>query len=287
MSFDRRLTPARDDLAAAHLRGKIDAPRYADPVLHRVTAPVAPVHPRADLTTVQDTELLYGEGFDVFESSDGWAWGQSELDGYVGYVAERSLIPCTGASPTARIATLSATTYARPELKSPPSGRLPLNARVAVAEEAGGYARITDDLWVPCPQVQTLDVNAEDWVAVAEMFRGVPYVWGGRSSWGLDCSALVQLSRQAGGHMCPRDSDMQQAGLGETIDPNAPLMRGDLIFWRGHVGVMVDGVQLLHANAYHMAVAVEPLAEAVRRIAAAGDGEVTRRARLDADGASH
>ena len=287
MSFDRRLTPARDDLAAAHLRGTIDAPRYVDPTRHRIAVAVAGLHPDPSGTSVQDTELLWGEDFDVYDRADGWAWGQSALDGYVGYVAEAALSPADDPAPDHVVTTLGASTYARPALKTTITGRLPFGARITVVEAADGYERIGPDRWIPSPQIRPAAEHPKDWVAVAELFIGVPYVWGGRSSWGLDCSALIQLSRQAAGHVCPRDSDMQQAGLGDTLSPDDPLRRGDLIFWRGHVGVMLDGERLLHANAHHMAVAIEPLANAARRILAAGDGEVTRRARLDADGESH
>ncbi|MEO1492395.1 MAG: C40 family peptidase [Pseudomonadota bacterium] len=287
MRYDRRLTPARDDLAAEALRGQIDAPRYAAATPAAVTMPVAPLHPRPDAATVQDTELVFGETVDVYDRSGGWAWVQAAGDGYVGYVAEDALADGAPPQVTDRVISLGASTYARPALKSPPTGRLPFGAQVTVAEEQDGYARIGRDLWVPRPQIRAIATPAADWVAVAEMFVGVPYVWGGRSSWGLDCSALIQLSRQAAGHTCPRDSDMQQAGLGETLVPDDAPGRGDLIFWRGHVGVMLDQTRLLHANAHHMAVAIEPLDEAAPRIAAAGDGEITRRARLDAAASSH
>lgn len=281
MNHDRRLTPARGDLAAAHLREAIAAPRYAEAQNCRISVPVAPLRPRPDPAAALDSELLFGEDFAVYDRADGWVWGQSALDGYVGYLPETAVTGAEGA-PTHRVETHAATTYALPALKSPPTGTLPYAARLTVLEEKGGHARIGPDCWVPLPQVASIDATAPDWVAVAETLIGVPYIWGGRSSFGLDCSALIQLARQAAGHECPRDSDMQAAALGETLAPDAQLQRGDVIFWPGHVGVLLDGERLLHANAHHMAVRTEPLDGAIRRIAAAGDGEVTRRARLDA-----
>ena len=159
---------------------------------------------------------------------------------------------------------------------------MPYGARLCVRSIEDRHARLADGHFIPVPQIAPLDVPTTDWVAEAERFLGVGYVWGGRSSWGLDCSALVQLARQAAGFECPRDSDMQAEGLGRTLPDQAPLQRGDLIFWKGHVGIMSSAETLLHANAHHMAVTTEPLAEAIQRIEAAGDGQVTRRARLDA-----
>jgi len=282
MAGDPRLTPARPDLAAAFLRGEIDAPRYAEPRPHRVAADQAGLFRRPDGTGL-DTQLLHGEPFEVYDIADGWAWGQAPLDGYVGYVRADALAAATVPAPTHRVATLGAQVYARPELKIPPLSTLPFGARIPVAEMVAGYARIGPDAWMPAPCLCPLDRPEPDWVAVAERFRGVPYVWGGRSSVGLDCSALVQLARQAAGHACPRDSDMQAAGLGRTLPDDAPARRGDLIFWKGHVGLMIDGKTLLHANAHHMAVTAEPLSGAIARIARNEFGRPTRRARLDGD----
>ena len=283
MTHDPRLTPARADLAAEALRGQIEAPRYVMPEPYRIAAPVVPLRPRPDTSLPPDTELLFGEGVGVLDVADNWAWVQSALDGYVGYLPADSLRPATEPEPSHRVRTLTAQAYAEPRLKSPASGTLVFGARFPVTEIRDGYARVGEALWMPEPQIVLLDHAERDWVAIAEMFLGVPYVWGGRSSRGLDCSALVQLARQGAGHTdCPRDSDMQAADLGVTLAEGAPMQRGDLIFWKGHVGILVDPLRLLHANAHHMAVTLEPLAGAVQRIEAAGDGPVTRRARLDA-----
>jgi cell wall-associated NlpC family hydrolase len=280
VNADRRLTPARPDLAARHLSGAVAAARYADPTPCRVTAPSAPMRATPDPCAPFDTELLHGEEVAVYEIAGPWAWGQAALDAYVGYLPADA-VACTEApAPTHRVATLWANLYARSALKSPSFAALPFAARVAVGEERNGFACIAPETWLSLRHVKSLNEPEADWVAVAERFVGTPYLWGGRSPAGLDCSALVQLARQAAGHACPRDSDMQ-AGLGRAMAPDEALRRGDLVFWRGHVAIMLDAERIVHANGHHMATVVEPLAEAVARIEAAGAGPVTRRARLD------
>lgn len=285
-SFDRRLTPAREDLAAEALKKSVSAERYVKPVQHRLRRDRIGLHPRPDAKAPLDSVLLYGEDFDVFEIKAGWAWGQAVLDGYVGYVPAAALHQASGTdtpSPTHAVKTLGAHVYTAPELKQPPRTALPFAARVHVRSVRDRYAQIGDDAWIPLPCLRPLEEPEPDWVAVAEGFRGVPYVWGGRSSYGIDCSGLVQLSLQSAGLKCLRDSDMQEADLGGSLGPKSKLRRGDLIFWKGHVGLMTSPTLLLHANAHHMAVTEEPLAEAIARIKAHGDGEPTRRARLDGD----
>ncbi|MEM8793258.1 MAG: C40 family peptidase [Pseudomonadota bacterium] len=275
--FDRRLTPARADLAARSLEGQVGAKRFVDPQRMIVTASSAPLRPAPDAALALDTELLHGEPFDVYDEADGWVWGQSVLDGYVGYLPADTI--GSGPASTHRIVTLTAQIYAEPTLKKPPMGQYGFAARVAVAEERGGYARLAEG-WVAQDHLRPLGERVADWVSVAETFLGVPYVWGGRSAAGLDCSALVQLALQAGGIDCPRDTDMQFA-IGTTIPADAPLKRGDLIFWKGHVGIMLDAERMIHATAFTMQVRVEPLEAAARRIEAKEFGMVQRRARLD------
>ncbi|MEM6661731.1 MAG: NlpC/P60 family protein, partial [Pseudomonadota bacterium] len=266
---------------AAALKGKVEADRFVEPTPCLILSEQVSLRPAADTAAAYDTVLLHGEPFDVYENADaGWAWGQSGLDGYVGYVPTSALTPLPERAPTHRVVTLGAQLYAAAALKSPPAGRLPFGARVAVSDVGGDFSRTGNGLWVPNPQIRPLDLPQKSWVAVAETFEGVPYVWGGRSSDGLDCSALVQLALQSAGIDCPRDSDMQAKDLGTALATDAALKRGDLIFWKGHVGIMLTAKTLLHANAHHMAVATEPLQRAVTRIEAAGGGTITRRARL-------
>ena len=280
MTADPRLTPARPDLAARRLEGTVAADRFADPTPMQVTTPTAPLSLEPDPAAPLDTELLHGERFEVYDTAGGLAWGQSALDGYVGYVPAGCLAP-PGPEPTHWVTALVAQLYPVPETKSRPSGWLPLAARVAVEDEGARFVRIAGGGHLARQHVAPIGETAADWVAEAERFLGTPYLWGGRSPLGCDCSALVQLPRQRAGLPTPRDSDMQEAGLGETIGGNVLLKRGDLVFWKRHVGIMLDAERLLHANAHHMATVIEPLETVVARIEAVGEGPVTRRARLD------
>lgn len=277
VGLDPRLTPARPDLAARALEGRVEAARFVDPERVQVVAPSAPMRPRPDPAAALATELIAGEPFDLYDRADGWVWGQSALDGYVGWLPEGTVGP--GAVPTHLVTAPAAQFYAEPELKRPPTGRHPFGARIAVATTRDGYAKCADG-WIAQDHLRALDDPEPDWVAVAERFCGAPYVWGGRSAFGLDCSALVQLSRQAGGFDCPRDSDMQTA-LGETLAADRPLRRGDVIFWKGHVGIMLDSERMIHATIFGMRVRIEALAEAAARIATREFGAILRRARLD------
>jgi cell wall-associated NlpC family hydrolase len=265
---DKRLNAYRPDLADDALRGRVDAPRYVTGELRQVVAPVLPVRrePRFDATL--DTEALLGETVTVFDESEGWAWVQLARDRYVGYMPSEGLSRSIVA-PTHRVATLRTYVYLEPDGKAPALDLLSLNARVTCEAEAGKFLALSGGGFVPARHLAPEGEAAPDHVAVAESFIGAPYLWGGRTSIGLDCSGLVQLAAEAAGHFCPRDADMQAAELGEPGDP-AALGRGDLVFWEGHVGIMTSDEHLLHANAHHMAVELEPLALARERIRAAG-----------------
>ncbi len=260
---DPRLTLARADLADARLEGVIAAKAYAPTRPWRCVAASAYLRRAPARNAEQLDQLLFGEGFDVLEVQDGWAWGQARRDGYVGYVALGDLAQGPG-QPTHRVSALRAYAFAAPYLKSPPVALLSLNALVCVQETQGRYARLADSGWTPALQLAPIGVFEDDPAAVAERFLGAPYQWGGRESLGLDCSGLVQQALYACGLACPRDSD-QQAETGRPVDAD-DLRRGDLVFWRGHVGMMLDASRMIHANATHMAVAIEPLAEALDRI---------------------
>jgi cell wall-associated NlpC family hydrolase len=268
LKFDKRLTPARPDLADERLRGRVAAERYSSGHNMRVVAPSAPLRrePRPDAPL--DTEALMGETITVYAEDEGWAWGQLQGDGYVGYLPSEAL-QADAPEPTHWVAALRTFVYPAPHLKVPPSGFVGLGAAVAVADMDGAYARLAPGSFIFAAHLAPVGTHEPDFVSVAERLVGTPYLWGGKTSLGLDCSGLVQLSLTAAGILAPRDTDMQQAALGEPIDiaPDlAGLRRGDLIFWKGHMGVMVDAERLLHANAHHMAVAVEPLLEAEKRI---------------------
>jgi len=279
MSKDPRLTPARPDLAAAHLEGEVEAESFAEPTRMTVSVPLAPQSARPNGEAPLTNQLLYGEGFAAYELMGQWAWGQSMTDGYVGYVP-RACLGAEGPVPTHRVAQTLSHVYPEPALKTRPIGWLSYGSRVAVTGQENGYAALATGGYVPADHLAGLDTPAADWVAEAERLTGIPYLWGGRAATGLDCSALIQLAMQAAGMECPRDSDMQEAELGQDVAEGADLERGDLVFWKGHVGVMLDATRLLDCTAFKMAVIVEDLDAAKARILEAGEGPVIRIARL-------
>lgn len=273
---DPRLHAYRDDLAADYMKGQVDVPRLAEGKKRQVVAGAAAVRKEPRHDAPLETELLFGEMVTVYDEQEGWAWAQSRIDSYVGYVSEDALSSRV-AEPTHRVSALRTHLYPVPDIKTPPLDLLSMNAWVTVDSIEGRFARLRDGRFAIAAHLSAADEHEDDFVAVAERFLGAPYLWGGRTSIGLDCSALTQLSLQATGMACLRDSDMQEKSLGEALpDPQdqGSYRRGDLLFWKGHMGVMLDGERLLHSNAHHMAVAIEPVAEAVARIAAA-EGPVT------------
>ncbi len=275
--FAGRLLPARPDLAAEELRGRVEAARFAAGERRCVTAELLDLTLTPDADAELATQLLHGEAFTVYEvRADGLAWGQAALDGYVGYVAAAGLGPARPAG--RRVTALRSHVYPRAAARARTQAALPLGAEVQVTGTTGGFARLRGGGFVPRSHLEPVPGDA---VAQAERFLGVPYLWGGRSSMGLDCSALVQLALMLTGRSCPRDTDMQDAVLGTALPPEAPLRRGDLVFWMRHVGLMRDAQTLVHSNGHHMAVAVEPLETARTRIAAAGGGAVTSLRRLE------
>jgi cell wall-associated NlpC family hydrolase len=287
LQFDKRLTPARPDLADERLRGRVEAERYSTGRAMRVSAASAPLRrePRPDAPL--DTEALMGDAVTVYAEDEGWSWCQLQSDGYVGYLPSEAVRADTP-EPTHRITALRTFIYPAPRLKVAPSGFAGLGATVAVETTAGDYARLAGGGFVFAAHLAPLQAPEADFVAVAERLVGTPYLWGGKSSWGLDCSGLIQLSLAVAGILAPRDTDMQQGVLGESLEVTselAGLRRGDLIFWKGHVGVMVDAERLLHANAHHMAAAVEPLRTAEARIRSKEFGAIVANKRLPALGA--
>lgn len=238
----------------------------------QVTAGVAAIRrePRDD--GMQDSQLLAGEVFSVESETDGWAEGVSRHDGYRGFV-DMAALSAPVLIPTHRVSALRTYVFSAPELKSAPRFLVSLNAKIAAGRREGKFTEAQRLGWVFTGHLSALDATESDWVAVAERFLHTPYQWGGKESLGLDCSGLVQVSLEAAGIRIPRDSKDQEAWARarwvqvETGEGLSGLKRGDLVFWPGHVGVMTDPVHLLHANAFHMMTALEPLAPAVRRIA--------------------
>ena len=274
--FEPRLTPARPDLAAAHLRGIVPAERFVPGVQRRVAAPSAALKRAARHDSGTDTEALRGDLVTVYvETIEGWAWGQLVADDYVGYLPVEALGPAEPA-PTHRVTAVRTFVYPGDDMKLPPTADLSMGAGVVVvgASERRGlaYARLADGTAMVAGHLAPIDADAADWVAVAERFERTPYLWGGTTATGLDCSGLVQLACRMAGIAAPRDTDLQEKGLGTAVPLDEALAapaRGDLLFWPGHVAIRIDAGRLLHASGSHMAVVVEPAAGMIARLAAA------------------
>ena len=265
---DRRLTPANDRVADEALRGRVPAPRYVAGTWRRITAPLADLLAAPD--GARDRQMLMGDRFRVLEQRAGHAFGQAARDGYVGYVAQTALGPDRPA--THVVAAPATHLYTAPDVKAAEHAALSFGARLTIDDSVGAFARTDAGHFVPATHLADIAYRFTDPVAVAEMFVGTPYLWGGNSRAGLDCSALIQIACLACGIDCPGDSDLQSAQLGHTLPEGTPKQRGDVIFWTGHVGWLSDAQTLLHANAHHMAVACEPVQDAIARIKAQGGG---------------
>lgn len=266
--MDPRVTLARPDLAAASLEGVVEAERFVAPASHQVAAVITHVRAKPRIDAPMLTQVRLGEIFHVLDVRHGWAWGQGALDGYVGYV-EAAALSSDVLEPDRKVAVLRSLVFAKPDLKSHVVNHLTLGARATVQAEEGRFVRVARAGWVIASHLSGLDAIERDWPGVAERFLGAPYYWGGKGSLGLDCSGLVQVALEAAGIAAPRDTDQQEAALGAPVetDPDLPnLARGDLVFWKGHVGIMLDAARLLHASGHHGAVVIEPAVEAVARI---------------------
>jgi cell wall-associated NlpC family hydrolase len=282
MKRDPRLTPARPDLAAVHLRGEIEADRYVAGRLMHVRTGLADLRRAPSSSAPVDTQALYGEDVTLYDDRDGWAWVQLVRDNYVGYLPREALAE-GAAGATHRICVNRSFVYPAADIKAPVLDALPLGAAVKVEGAEGGFDRLAGGGFVFAAHLRSLGEKVNDFVTLAEGFLSSPYLWGGKSSLGIDCSGLVQIALSEAGVAAPRDTDLQERALGAGLvigEGLEGLRRGDLVFWKGHVGIMRDTHRLIHANAHHMLVAFEPLAEVRDRIRQKGGGDITAIKRL-------
>lgn len=273
--MDARLTPANARVAHESLRDQVDAPEYTQGTGRRIAGGVVDILKAPNGS--RNRQALFGERVLQLEDHDGFAFMQAEKDGYVGYIASACLTDDVRA--THWVCTLGSHLYPAPDMKQHEVDALSFGAQVTIVATANRFSETDTGLFVPTTHLCPVGTPHGDTVTNAELFLGTPYLWGGNSRAGIDCSGLVQAALLAAGYECPGDSDMQET-LGTAIAEDAPLERGDLLFWKGHVAVVVDQMRMIHANAYHMAVAYEDIAAGVARIEAQGDGPVTARRRL-------
>ncbi|SDK53032.1 NlpC/P60 family protein [Aliiruegeria lutimaris] len=274
---DRRLLPANTRVAATELVGKHEAPRFVDGEWHRIAPSVV------DLLTAPDgkreRQLLHGQRVRVFDIHESHAFLQSGRDGYVGYCRADALT--VDAAPTHHVAAPATHLYSAPDLKSPETCWLSHGSQLTIAGQTGDWSETDSGGFVFTRHLVAQGAAPVDPVETARLYLGTPYLWGGNSRDGIDCSGLVQAALLSAGIACPGDSDLQQETVGSFLPVGTPAQRGDLFFWKGHVAMAADAETLIHANAHHMAVALEPLHEALTRIAAREFGELLAHKRLD------
>ncbi len=271
MTLDKRLNAYRPDLADALLHGRVEAEHFVSGTHAQIAVPITPVFRAPSPDAMQLTQALYGEHVRVFEHAHGFAFVQLDGDDYVGYVPIDAL-DGEVTEITHHVCAVSTHLYEKPDIKAQPAIALPMNAALTVVATEGQFVKLASSHFVYAAHVS--DSHEKDFVAVAERFLNVPYLWGGKSFAGIDCSGLVQVSLHACGKKCLRDSDMQERSCGAPSSLDE-VKRGDLIFWKGHVGIMRDTTSLLHANGHHMMTVIEPLQDAITRIKQKGGGDVT------------
>lgn len=275
MTTDRRALFANGRVAHSSLKGQITSDLFTDGHLMRVRVPVADLRVQPADTSLS-RQILFGHPVRLLDPQSGFC--RDETSGYVGYVAPSDL--CNVASPTHRVASRASLLFTAPDFKSPNPAPLSCGSLLTLTEENGRYGKTDDGCFAILDHLTPIQNRSLDLAGTAERLLGTPYLWGGNSAFGIDCSGLVQLALQAAGLPCPGDSDQQMDRLGRSMPPDTPAERGDLFFWKGHVALALDADTLIHANAFHMAVATENLNSAIKRIKDQGDGPVLAHKRL-------
>ena len=270
--MDRRLTPFSGRRALESLRGQVQA-EFTAGEAGAVATPLADLLAQPD--GARDRQVVLGEPLTVIDRRDGHAFVQMGKDGYCGWLADAAIGPAI--TPTHWVAARATHLYPEPRVQAREIAAIPFGAQVDVLDDTGKWARIAQG-WLPSMHLRRRGDWFHDPVTVAELFTGTPYLWGGNSGAGLDCSGLVQAAFTGCGRFCPGDSDLQ-ATLGAEVPEDAPLRRGDLIFWKGHVALVAESDLILHANGHSMDTRFEGLTTAIARIAAQGGGSVTARRR--------
>lgn len=267
--LDRRLNAYRDDLADVRLEGLVVAERFVEGQAYHVTATIVPVHPRPSHDSALDTEALKGEIVRVFEIANGWAWAQLEGDGYVGYIPADMIGAGQSWPATHVITSPQVFAYTTPNGAAKPSATLLLGTAFAAIGESDDFLVLAEDGFVGKRHTASLGATEPDYIVTALSMLNAPYLWGGKSVHGLDCSGLVQLSLQRAGIKCPRDTDMQKRQLLGDLelgdDILDKLQRGDIVYWPGHVGIMIDSENMVHASGTLMATGIEPVAAVAER----------------------
>ena len=275
--MDRRLLPANGRVAAAYLKGKVEAEHFTEGTPAVITQSIADLLEKPDGT--RDRQLLFGARVTEYDQRQGWSFVQAQQDGYVGYVRAAALSDAVGPDPTHVVCNQSTQIYTAADLKSQDRQWLSIGTDLHVLEWIDRFAR-TRFGFVPEQHLRPLKDGAPDLAATAMQLLGCPYLWGGNSSAGIDCSGLVQLACKMANRPCPADSDLQRTDLGDALPNGRAPRRNDLFFWPGHVALALDETRIIHANAHHMAVTIETLADAKSRIDAAGEGPLLAHKRL-------